>query len=226
MIRCYTYFNLNGGCYENADFHLRLHSASRFSLTNGGLIQWSHSFCPRWSLWRSSSLTRFPPSARWCGNASSHRQEPRRSRQAHDGSVMPYYKIEIAIKVYAADHREAEAISRDISDDISDSDRSLLGVKVNDITTIIPTDTLDKINKALATAPYVGQPCTVGIGSDCYAYEVISIDSPKRITIGRYGNTERWSLRKDNRWRPTGCGRNSGHYLTLGVAENYLDLSF
>lgn len=77
------------------------------------------------------------------------------------------------------------------------------------------------------TQPTEGMPCTIGIGSDRYAAEVVKVLSPKRILIGRGGGkTEEWSLRKDNRWRPKGCDERSGYSLALGHAEDYRDPSF
>lgn len=72
--------------------------------------------------------------------------------------------------------------------------------------------------------PVVGMPCTVGIGSDRYGHKVVKVVSATRIVLD--DGMSSWSRRKDGRWRPAGCGRNSGYYLRLGVAEDYRDPSF
>jgi hypothetical protein len=82
--------------------------------------------------------------------------------------------------------------------------------------------------------PTAGMPCTINVGSDSYAAQVVRIMSPKKIRVA-YGyvlekvpesDGEEWSLRKDGRWRPKGTSFNSGYSLSLGVAVDHRDPSF
>lgn len=93
-------------------------------------------------------------------------------------------------------------------------------------------------------AAYLGQPCTIGIGSDRYAATVSWVSwSGRRIRIVRCDSAlnpdgscsyetnfnnpeEEWSLRKDGRFLPKGATKRSGYYLILGKRDSYLDPSF
>jgi hypothetical protein len=77
--------------------------------------------------------------------------------------------------------------------------------------------------------PTDNMPCTICIGGDRYAARVVKVLSSKRILIKemlKKYDGEEWSQRKDGEWRPKGCNRNSGYYLSLGVAEERRDPSF
>ena len=98
--------------------------------------------------------------------------------------------------------------------------------------------------------PYIGQPCTISIGSDAYPATVVFVNKTgKRIGIRQCLHTpaegfnyisnqvydysenykaevELWSLRKDGKYRPMGSQGRSGYRLTLGVRRLYQDPSF
>jgi len=73
----------------------------------------------------------------------------------------------------------------------------------------------------VGVAPFVGQVCTYGIGTDCYADTVTKVSkSMRQIETAGHG---KFSLRDDGRYRPVGCKYSS---LTLGFAKDYRDPSF
>ena len=98
--------------------------------------------------------------------------------------------------------------------------------------------------------PFIGQPCTISIGSDAYPATVVMVNQTgKRIGVRQCiahpaegfvrltnevyeyeenwkGNIELWSLRKDGRYRPMGSQGNSGYRLTLGHRILHQDPSF
>lgn len=69
-----------------------------------------------------------------------------------------------------------------------------------------------------------GTPCTVGVGSDRYADEVVGVSpSGRHVELKKNGV---WSKRKNGRYYPVGSGPRSGYGVSFGHAEDYRDPSF
>ena len=98
--------------------------------------------------------------------------------------------------------------------------------------------------------PTVGMGATVGIGSDCYPYTIVSVsENLKTVIIQKdnykpakgyeyYGNQvyeftpnetgsiEVWTLRNHGRYVRKGDKKGDGYYLTIGERRAYSDPSF
>lgn len=72
--------------------------------------------------------------------------------------------------------------------------------------------------------PTVGMPCTYGIGSDCYAGEIIEVSASGKILVANCeGLTIKATLRRDGAYRPVGANYSR---VYLGNAKSYRDPSF
>ena len=124
------------------------------------------------------------------------------------------------------------------------------------ISVISPACINEVMNTQADDTPKVGMPATLFVGSDRYAMIVREVKSPKRVIVCHMHDTDyaeyeknpdafdgvkalekydlfssyyqgtEYTLRKNGRWLPKGCGLWATGSVRFGAADNYRDPCF